>query len=67
MIGWGFTLCGIVGALLVALNMGAGLIGYFLFLANASFMLGKNWGDKKDRALWVVFLVVNVIGIFRNF
>lgn len=65
MIAWIGTICGIIGALLVAANNGYQHIGYMFFLVGAGFSLGAAIKEKHaaNIALWSVFFSINVYGI----
>jgi hypothetical protein len=65
--GWFFTLAGIMGALLVASNSGHAVIGYSLFFINGVYNLWSLWGDLKQRCLWAVFGAVNLYGLYNFF
>lgn len=63
---WTGTVFGILGALLVASNTGMNDIGYIFFTVGASFSLTSAI-KKRDNAnitLWLVFLVINIFGLF---
>ncbi len=64
---WIGTICGIIGALLVAANSGFQDIGYIFFLIGAFFSL-MGAIEKKDKAnitLWLVFASINVFGLIK--
>ncbi len=65
MTGWAGTVFGILGATLVAANMGMNDIGYIFFTIGSVFSL-INAVYKKDNSgiiLWGVFFLINVIGL----
>ncbi len=62
---WIGTVFGILGAMLVASNIGLNDFGYICFTIGSIFSL-TNAVKMKDNAnimLWGVFLIINVIGI----
>jgi nicotinamide riboside transporter PnuC len=67
MIAWIGTICGIIGALLVAANNGHQDIGYMFFLVGAGFSLASSIKEKHKAniALWSVFFSINVYGLMR--
>jgi nicotinamide riboside transporter PnuC len=67
MIAWIGTICGIIGALLVAANNGYQDIGYIFFLIGAFFSLTAAIKEKHKAniTLWLVFASINVYGLIR--
>jgi hypothetical protein len=66
MIAWVGTVFGILGAMLVASNIGLNDLGYTFFTIGSVFSL-TNAVKMKDNAniiLWGVFLLINIIGLF---
>ena len=64
---WTGTVCGVLGALLLALNISNSGWGWVLF-----FFSSTSWGiaglKMKEPSLWIlhaVFTVVNLLGIYR--
>ena len=65
MTGWTGTVFGILGAILVAANIGMNDVGYIFFTIGSVFSL-INAVYKKDNSgiiLWGVFFLINVIGL----
>ena len=65
MTGWAGTVFGILGAILVAANIGMNDVGYIFFTIGSVFSL-INAVYKKDNSsiiLWGVFFLINVIGL----
>ena len=63
--GWTGTVFGILGAILVAANIGMNDVGYIFFTIGSVFSL-INAVYKKDNSgiiLWGVFFLINVIGL----
>ena len=67
MLKWTGTVCGVLGALLLALNISDSGWGWVLF-----FFSSTSWGiaglKMKEPSLWTlhaVFTVVNLLGIYR--
>ena len=67
MIAWIGTICGIIGALLVAANNGHQDIGYGFFLIGSTFSLFSSIKEKHaaNIALWSVFFSINIYGLTR--
>ena len=65
MIAWIGTICGIIGALLVAANNGFQNVGYIFFLVGSIFSLMTSIKEKNTSniTLWTVFLSVNLYGV----
>lgn len=56
----------IVGAFLLALNIEASWLGYWFFLAGSlGWMTVTLWREDPAFIMWVVFTIVNIIGIVR--
>ncbi len=66
MFGWAGTVFGILGALLVACNLGLNDIGYIFFTIGAMFSLTNSvkMRDNSNIVLWAVFLIINIVGLF---
>ena len=64
---WIGTICGIIGAVIVASNNGDQLIGYLFFLTGAIAWLYNSVKQKDNAAIvqWSFFCVVNAYGIFN--
>ena len=64
---WIGTICGIIGALLVAANNGLQDIGYGFFLLGACFSLMAAIQEKHyaNIALWSVFASINIFGLIK--
>lgn len=69
MTAWIGTICGIIGALLVAANNGMQNIGYIFFLIGSVFSLigSIKAKDKANITLWLVFASINIFGLFKYF
>ena len=67
MSGWIGTIFGVLGALLVAANMGLNDVGYSFFLVGSSFSLyySIKMRDNSQIILWGVFFAINVFGLFN--
>jgi hypothetical protein len=67
MIAWIGTICGIVGALLVASNNGYQNVGYIFFLIGSMFSLTASIKEKHKAniTLWLVFASINLYGIMN--
>lgn len=65
MAGWIGTVFGILGAMLVATNIGWNDVGYVFFTVGAIFSLGNSIQKKQNDAivLWAVFLFINIVGL----
>ena len=65
MIAWIGTICGIIGALLVAANNGFQNVGYIFFLVGSIFSLMTSIKEKNTSniTLWTVFLSVYLYGL----
>ena len=63
--GWAGTVFGILGAMLVACNIGMNDFGYICFTIGSIFSLTNaiKMRDNSGIVLWAVFLVINIIGI----
>ena len=66
MAGWIGTVFGILGAMLIASNIGFNDFGYICFTIGSIFSLTNavKMRDNSQMILWAVFLVINIIGIF---
>lgn len=64
---WIGTVCGIIGALLVAANNGYQDIGYIFFLIGSCFSLLAAIAEKHKAniTLWLVFASINVFGLIK--
>ncbi len=66
---WLGTVAGIAGALLVALNVGGTIVGigfvFFAVSATAWVVAGWRMGEPSLVAMHGVFLVINLLGIWR--
>jgi len=66
---WLGTVAGIVGALLVALNIGGTIvgIGFVFFAVSAASWVVAGWrmGERSLVAMHGVFLAINLLGIWR--
>lgn len=64
---WIGTICGIIGALLVAANNGLQDIGYVFFLIGAIFSLLGAIQEKHaaNITLWIVFASINLFGLIK--
>lgn len=64
---WIGTVCGIIGALLVAANNGMQNIGYGFFLVGSIFSLlgAVKAKDKANITLWLVFASINIFGLVK--
>ncbi len=69
MTAWIGTICGIIGALLVAANNGYQNIGYMFFLIGSWFSLMAAIKEKHiaNIALWSVFASINIFGLIKYF
>jgi hypothetical protein len=67
MSGWVGTVFGVLGALLVAANIGMNDVGYSCFLVGSSFSLyySIKMRDNSQIILWAVFFAINVFGLFN--
>ena len=67
MTSWIGTICGIIGALLVAANNGLQDVGYMFFLVGALFSLFAAIKEKhySNIALWAVFASINIFGLIK--
>lgn len=65
MIGWAGTVFGILGAMLVATNIGMNDVGYVFFTVGSVFSLGNAIAKKQNDGivLWAVFLFINIVGL----
>lgn len=65
MLGWTGTVFGILGAVLVAANIGMNDVGYIFFTIGSLFSLTSSIKRKQNDniILWGVFLFINVIGL----
>ena len=63
---WG-TVFGILGAMLLALNIGLNWIAFILFLINSILYIiyGKQSNNKNIITLNVVYFILNLIGIYN--
>lgn len=64
---WVGTAAGILGALLIALNLGVVVWGYWFFLVSSVLWLTVAWVDE-DYSLALlqgIFVLVNVLGLLR--
>jgi hypothetical protein len=63
------VVCSVIGACLVAANIGAALYGYIIFIiANVASLvvLSKAQGVKSVMLVNAMFFVINLVGIVRN-
>lgn len=67
--GWVGTAFGVLGAILVACNIGWNDVGYIFFLVGSIFSLYTSIAkrDNSGIVLWSVFAFINVIGIISYF
>lgn len=65
MLAWLGTIFGILGALLVASNIGLNDVGYILFTIGAicSFANAYKKRDNAGMVLWLTFLIINIFGV----
>ena len=65
---WASAASGIIGAMLVALNVGVAVIGYCFFLAGAVGYLTVAFAIGNHPLFWLnlVFMVTNIIGLARH-
>ncbi len=65
MAGWAGTVFGILGAMLVASNIGMNDAGYACFTVGSVFSLGNAIAKKQNDGivLWAVFLIINIVGL----
>jgi len=63
---WG-TIFGILGAILLSLNVGLNWIAFILFLINSILYIiyGKQSNNKNIITLNVVYFILNLIGIYN--
>jgi len=63
---WG-TVFGILGAILLSLNIGLNWIAFILFLINSILYIiyGKQSNNKNIMTLNVVYFILNLIGIYN--
>ena len=61
------TWTGILGAVLIALNIGIGMIGYIIFVVSSIAWIVYGHRTRQDSLLMlnVTFLVVNLVGVYR--
>ena len=66
MAGWIGTIFGVIGAMLVASNIGLNDVGYIFFTIGSVFSLTNavKMRDNSGIVLWAVFLIINLIGLF---
>ena len=66
MAGWIGTVFGVLGAILVAANIGMNDIGYIFFTIGSGFSLynAKVLRDNSGLVLWSVFLFINLVGLW---
>lgn len=65
MAAWMGTVFGVLGALLVACNIGMNDLGYICFFIGSIFSLynAVKMRDNSGMVLWGVFMVINLVGI----
>lgn len=65
---WIAAICGIIGAMLVALNIGAATIGYCFFLVGAVSYLIVAFSIRNVPLFYLnlVFAITNIIGLVRH-
>lgn len=65
MLAWAGTVFGIIGALIVACNIGLNDVGYIFFTlgAIASLTVSIKKRDNANVVLWATFLAINIIGL----
>ena len=61
------TLFGVIGAILVAFNIGYNKLGYFFFLISSVcyIFFGLRINSKEMVTLNATFSIINIIGLFR--
>lgn len=65
MAAWMGTVFGVLGALLVACNIGMNDFGYICFFIGSIFSLynAVKMRDNSQMVLWGVFMIINLVGI----
>ena len=65
MTGWTGTVFGILGAILVAANIGMNDVGYIFFTVGSMFSLIDSFkrDNKPAFTLWLVFFIINLFGL----
>jgi hypothetical protein len=64
---WFGSACGVAGAIMIALNLGLVIYGFWLFLISSVLWSAIGWRQRETSlvVLQVAFTIINVIGIYR--